>query len=296
MKNKPIYYDLFEYVDFGEVSETFLVQFFSLINQNMYSDELTFILLKIVNSSAFYIKTHHKTKSIRLNEKLQASNEEFNSNLDENLKNKEPFYLAKEIEILRDPDFSEKAYFPFLIEEGMKFVRKQNRTSDDWNQAIRFFRIVAKLGGSEGLWRYGRCVRMGWGRKSNGAKGQKLLAESSEKGSLSGSLFHSISLNNGSVEEIETLKRLVSQNHASGIYTYACRLYDGLGIPQNLVESQRLFNLAISLNSPTVLSWIAINITRGDYGFSVNELEAERLKNMAYLVPKSDEEYFYSAN
>lgn len=78
-----------------------------------------------------------------------------------------------------------------LVETGMNFIRKENPTEDDWNNACKYFRLASKENNFEGMWRYGWCLQSNRGPKLNKIKGESLIHTSACNGSFDAYFFSS---------------------------------------------------------------------------------------------------------
>lgn len=183
-----------------------------------------------------------------------------------------------------------KPAFPLLIEEGMKYIRKENRTDSDWENAIVFFKIVSDLSGVEGNIRYGRCLTYGLGTKFNEKEGRKLLKRAPEN--LSAVFFLALSYPRGSTEQLELLQKLMDENHPSGFWEYGWRLYNGEGVEKDEEEGRSYMIKGAGIGWKIYADRLSSNYRQGKYGFTKSKEESERYQALAGKREAIDEEYF----
>lgn len=175
----------------------------------------------------------------------------------------------------------------------MKFIRSDEFSfSEKMEKSVPYFKVVSDCGEIEGQWRYSFCLFWGYALKPKQKEAIKILKSCIEKNSVSALVIYSWCQEEGSKEEISTLRKLVKMNHPVGFWNMGGRLLDGKGVIKD-ERKGRIYLLKAAENGWGIhAKSISLFYRNGLFGFNRSESEANKFLSISKNHPVPDEQYF----
>jgi hypothetical protein len=102
-----------------------------------------------------------------------------------------------------------------FVEKGINFIRKQQRSDQYWENAVKYFKITSDAWDVEEEWIYRRCLTYGWGIEADEIVGFHLIQEIKDASPIA-KFFYAFYFPDKHEERLNNLRELMNKRDLNG--------------------------------------------------------------------------------